>query len=728
MTSWKLASRASGVAMTVALALGSGGLAHAGEIIELESVLGDGFILIDPDENVVEPGGAPVTTDLNNDDFMSDNGFAPNGVANCLMASNGLACDAEPGSGKRIKHNLTGMGALDTVWAVEASGGTTEYFTFGKITNQTDLRMTGFRIEVGTGSGDNFVLASQSGEALSMDQVAELLGKAAEWEGNGGVDGQNPLQRAFFPDGLFGTGGQEGEEGYFTAPDRSGFYFVPEGSDTLVTDGIWGGYAVLFGNGVLSRNQVPEALFFDNDGDPSTEAELLYWKAGDLWLDGDGIVQDAAAVDALLARDDYYVDIIEDLSNANLNYSIDVGDIAGEQLTIRFVPVFAPIIMAAETDFQFDVAVSLDQTEIPYLFYDQSTATGSEVTINPIFADFQEVTGALNSLSSDAEIRQGLETAATSYLRNFGIQAQLASRDQLELVLRHVDDSRTSHDGRIAVFLSGSLSTGDIEQSANGAGSDFDGMALAAGADYRLAENLRLGAALGYGQNSADIDFDRGELEVDALTVMGYGSYGADTGFYVDLVGGHSWVDFDNDRDINIGSLSRHASSETDGRQWNFAAKAGYGVELGPVILGPSIQYHYYDLEVDGYAESGAGALSMTVDAMEFASETLWLGGQVELPIASGANSFEPRLSAHWVKEFEDEGAFVATAFTDGLLPFITPIDAVDDEYVRVGAGVTGHFQASSSMPIDVSINYDGTLANRDYDEHRVSLEATARF
>lgn len=703
--------------------------ASAGEIRELESVLGDGFILIDEDEGVLEPGAKAVTLDPNNDDFESFNGFAPRDVANCLMANNVNLCDAEEGSGKRIKHNLTGMGTFDTIWSVAPTGGVTEYFTFGKLTNQTNLRMTGFQIVVGTGSGENFVPASQGTDVLSMDQVAELLGRAADWEGNGGVDGQNPLQRAFFPDGLFGTGGQEGDAGYFDSPDRSGFVFVPQGTDTLVATSLFGAYTSVFGDGVLSRNQVPEALFFDDDGNPATEAALLFWKAGDLWLDGDGVVQDAAAVDALIADPAYYVAIIEDLSNINLNYSIDVGDVAGEQLTIRFVPVFSPIIMSAATDYQWEVAVSLDQTEIPYLFYDQSSAAGGEVVLSPLFADFQEVTDALNGLSSAEAIQNGLEAAGTSYLRNFGIQAQLAGRDQLELVMGHLESSRNAdQSGNLGVFLLGSLTVGGIDATANGAGADLNGYALVGGAEYGLATNVRLGAALGYGQNSGDIDGLRGELEASALTLTGFASFGADTGLYADVAGGYSWVDFDNRRDINIGTLSRTATSQTDGQQWNFAARAGYALPVGPLIVGPDVQYHYYDLEVDGYSESGAGGLSMTVDAMDFSSETVWLGAQLTLPVTSGSGQIEPRASLHWVKEFDDAGALVATSFTDGVMPFVTPIDGRDDEYARLGLGVTGHFAKDSAMPINVSIGYDGTLENDDYEEHRISLTLASHF
>lgn len=734
--------------------------ALAGEITGLVGVDGDGFILIDPDENIVEPGAAAVTTAPNNDDFVSPNGFSPNGVENCILASNGALCDSVAGSGKRVKNNLTGLGVFDNIFSVVPSGGVTEYFNFGKLTNQTGARMTGFRIVIGTGSGDNFTPASQTSEPLTMDQVGELLGQAADWEGNGDVDGQNPLQRAFFPDGLFGNGGQEGDAGYFSSPDRSGFVFVPDGTDALAATSIFGAYTGFFGDGVLSRNQVPEALFFDDDGDPSTEAALLYWKAGDLWLDGAGIVQDAATVDAMLEQDAYYVDIIEDLSNINLNYSFDIGDLTVGEFTVRFIPVFSPMVTAAQTEYQFNVALALDQTEIPYLFLDQSSATGSQAAISATFDEFQEVTDAINSLPNPASIQQALERAGTSYLRNYGVQAQLLGRDQLEHVLQHLSAGRGSapiaassarperaedagtaaaetfanSDGsaqvtdRLTVFLSGSLSTGDIDPTLNGAGSDYTGYTITTGADYHVYDSIRLGAAVSYGDNSANIDDGRGELDASAVTLMAYGTFGTDTGLYGDIVGGYSWLDFDNDRNIVIGTLNREASSKTDGKQKSFAAKAGYNFAFGPLVVGPSVQYQYYDLDVDGYSESGAGVLSMTVDDMNFLSETIWLGGQAKYQVPVGNGVIEPRASVHWVKEFKDDGFIVDTRFTDGVLPFFTPIDARDDAYVRAGASVAGKFKTNGGLAVELFVAYDGTFGNSDYSQHRFHLGAALRF
>lgn len=761
------------LALAIALLPALSAPLSAAEILSFEGAVGDGFILLDADENVVAPGIKAMTTIINNDDFTSSNGFSPNQVPNCLMANNDAVCDGPQGSGKRVKNYITGRSTFDTVYNVAKSGGKTEYFNFGKLTNTTGARMTGFDIQLGTGTGANFVRASESGIDLTMDQVTELEGRAAGWAGNGGVDGQDPLQRINFPNGLFGSGGQDRTEegvGYYSA-DQSGFVFADfgaedgKGSDTLSATELFGPHLEIFGDGILSRNQIPLSLVFDDgSGD---DAALILWQAGKLWIDIDGNVVAQSEVDELLTQEGFLLEEIEDLSNVNLNYSFDIGDdLNGNQITVRFVPKFSEIVTAAQTDYQFAVAASLDSTEIPFLFYDQATEAGSKAGMSDaskaVQDEFKEVITAINAMPVAS---QGLERAGTSYLRNYGTQAQLLGRDQIELVLQHLSNGRSlgnlrnSHsvtasemggsattaedaasmlassgsntvqvNDKLTTFMSASASTGDIKSSQNSIGSDYNGYTFVMGADYLIADSLRAGAALSYGKNKADIDDHRGELDAKGYSVMAYGTFGERTGLYADVAAGHTWLDFDNKRNINLGDWNRTAKSSTDGTQWSLAAKTGYNFDLKPLIIGPSVQYHWHDLKVDGYSEKNAGVLSMNVDDMKFKSQTLWLGGQASLPLTLNKGMIEPFASVHWVKEFKDSGANVATSFNNGTLAFTTPLDAYDDKYMRASVGVMGSFATGSGLPVELSASYEGTFKNADYNQNRFQLGAAVRF
>lgn len=106
--------------------------AYAGEL-QFVRTSGDGYILIDPDEGVLDPGIQVLTTLPNNDDYTTGNGFSAQGPDNCLMANNGYDCDAEPKLGNRIKFILTGRDAFDVVLSSIPSGGISEYFARSRI-------------------------------------------------------------------------------------------------------------------------------------------------------------------------------------------------------------------------------------------------------------------------------------------------------------------------------------------------------------------------------------------------------------------------------------------------------------------------------------------------------------------------------------------------------------------------------------------------------------------
>ena len=757
------------------------GAAQAGEVIDLSYTTGDGYILIDTDELVVEPGAKAVTTVLNNNDFTSGNGFSPSGVENCLMASSPAVCDSPKNSGKRIKNNLTGRGAFEHIYNVKTSGGVTEYQNFAKVTNRTGARLLGYQVIVGTGTGANFTPASASDQAglLSMDNVLPLTAQASAWEGASQAEGQNPLQRTWFPEGLFGTK-EDMSTGYFST-ENAGFFFETVGTDTLSTAGMFENtvYAQFFGNGVLTRGQEPQALFLDN-GDPEIEDDIQFWKAGNLWLDSAGVVADTAAVEALIASSpDYYVATIEDLTNLNLNFSMDIGDLTAGQFTVRYVPIFSDIVNAATNDYQQAVANSLDSTQVPFLFFDQNTAVGEVPTTTAAFDEYQAITDAFNALDPSAQTN-ALGSMGTSYLRNYGTQGLTLGRGALETVQQHLQDNRISSlnapgvnaatlanqvmgtpdsamlnqvvgqsitstadlamaldDGgntatvtlndTTSTFISGSASSGDIDSSNNGSGADYSAYSLAVGVDHYLRDQLRVGGAFEYGHNEGDVHNNYGSLDLDGYSLTGFVSYGGATGLFTDVLLGYSWLDYDNDRNINIGAEQRKAKSSTDGEMSSFALRTGYNFELGPVIAGPSVRYQYLDLSVDGYTEKDAGVLNMQVDDMDFDSSTLGLGGQMTMPIALETGSLRPYAEAFWVTEFQDDGSQVATSFTGGAVPFQTPIDAYDSDYMTVGAGVEATFMAAD-MPASLSLNYDGIVGNDDYSDNRLSLDLRLAF
>lgn len=320
------------------------------------------------------PIGEPAGVKIINDDPNVKNGKP----ANCIMATSYLVdhyldstdpkqvvCSSPFQTHKRYKVALLpatvdgiGSESVDMVFNVEADGITRDYQVFQKINNWTDGRLKGFKVEVGFGVGASFVSASSAGIDLANLNIAVPS------------DLWSATQLATFSAGLFGPLDKHtGEVGFFDPNKRAGFYIdqyvagVQPLTDTLTAstplpsnyaDVPTGAGAAAYQFGTwLPNNMLPYGVFFDDDGNPETDAELLAWygynpSIGNLgWMRGaaDGFAAvSSTEIQAMGANLSYTSDLIDDLVNIGLNYVVRIGDVssfpvsASNTFTIRVTP------------------------------------------------------------------------------------------------------------------------------------------------------------------------------------------------------------------------------------------------------------------------------------------------------------------------------------------------------------------------------------------------------
>jgi len=253
--------------------------------------------------------------------------------------------------------------SVDLVFNVVA-GATSDYQVFQKINNWTNGRLEGFTIQVGFGIGSQFTAAGPNNPDLYLTVPSEI------WAAN---------QLANFSEGLFGPfDDNTGTLGFFDPKQRAGFFIdeyvaapgtsVP--TDTLHSAGTLGSdYAqVPPGTGPTSQfgpwlpnNMLPQGIFFDDDGNPETDALLVAWYGYNPetrslgWMSGSQGADGKTPANAFEAISDtaivemgknlsYTMDVIDDLVNVGLNYIVTVGDVSafpefsGATFTIRITP------------------------------------------------------------------------------------------------------------------------------------------------------------------------------------------------------------------------------------------------------------------------------------------------------------------------------------------------------------------------------------------------------
>ena len=223
----------------------------------------NGWLEITTDSGATNFPGIEVYNEVNGDFvgcIMAKNDFLPADPGD--LAPN---CLAPNDSGKRFKLKATTVNApIDLVIKVTADNtDTNAYRVIGKFSNLTGGRLGGARYQLGFGIGDAFVPSSDL-DGLSISTLSS-----------------QPVAR--YPGGLFGGSPAEGLPFFSTEPALFELNDTASGEDILQTDKMPAPYKDIFDNW-LPLNQVPNAWFFDDDGNPDTDAILLaYQEEDDSW-------------------------------------------------------------------------------------------------------------------------------------------------------------------------------------------------------------------------------------------------------------------------------------------------------------------------------------------------------------------------------------------------------------------------------------------------------------
>ena len=317
-----------------------------------------------------------------------DNTMSHSRPAHCIMTTSYLEgayldaatpsetlCSSDFQTHKRFKLNMlptmvglnddygTGVNLTFKV-AATGAGEDWRYMVLQKINNYTGKRLSGFKVEVGfvdPGTGI-FTLAGVGEEVkLSIGTLEDAGGTANIWE----VD-----ELATFSHGLFGPQTFEEPVPHFATDgffDNTGAGFtvgLNVGEDTIESTGAFVGsnYAALpVPNGAPITSQfgdwlpsiwAPKGIFWDDDNDPTTDAQLVaFWgNTGDgtyNWMKGDRdnfAVATALELATWASSPVHEVGVIEDVLNLGLNYIVEIGDVttfplaAADTFTIRITP------------------------------------------------------------------------------------------------------------------------------------------------------------------------------------------------------------------------------------------------------------------------------------------------------------------------------------------------------------------------------------------------------
>ncbi len=259
--------------------------------------------------------------------------------------------------------------------------------------------------------------------------------------------------------------------------------------------------------------------------------------------------------------------------------------------------------------------------------------------------------------------------------------------------------------GRWGGFVNGRFSSGDKNRTDNEAGFDFDLYAVSTGVDYRIRDNFIIGVSAGFG--SVDSDFDRGDggVDIDSWNASAYLTYFRNERFYIDALATYGRNDYDSVRNVSLqaasGGFAGTARGETDGTQYSVGFGSGWDFNRGALTFGPHVGGYYFDVDVDGFQETGLQGLELDIGSQTTSSLTINAGAHVSYALLTDWGVLVPNFKIDWVHEFENASEALAFSFVNDPFagdpsdpsPSITlRSDRPDSDYFIWSVGTSAQF------------------------------------
>ncbi|OUS12028.1 hypothetical protein A9Q89_07075 [Gammaproteobacteria bacterium 53_120_T64] len=287
-------------------------------------------------------------------------------------------------------------------------------------------------------------------------------------------------------------------------------------------------------------------------------------------------------------------------------------------------------------------------------------------------------------------------------------------------------------------FINASYGTGDRDATGRADGFDFDSYDVMVGVDYRLGNDLVLGAALNYYEVDSDFDTSTtvsgGGVDADGWGASIYASWYKES-FYFDAIAGFSQTDYDVERSILIpnnnaggSAISETAKGRPESTDYTFSLGGGYNMNRGALDYGPYFRATYSNVDMDGYQESGAetSGLNLRVNGEEWESLTTVLGAQFSYAMSRDFGVLLPNARLGWVHQFENDAVEMTAVYVDDPRNNIlrASTDDADEDYAELSLGLSAVFKGG----MQGFFNYETLIGFDDLTSHLFTVGVRSEF
>jgi autotransporter-associated beta strand protein len=265
--------------------------------------------------------------------------------------------------------------------------------------------------------------------------------------------------------------------------------------------------------------------------------------------------------------------------------------------------------------------------------------------------------------------------------------------------------------GPWSLWATGLAGFGSIAGNANAGAVSYNVGGVATGVDYRAMPTLLLGGGVGFSSGSQWADGFSGRGTTDSYQASLYASFVLN-GLWLDGLAGYAWNDNRMQRQIAIPGLpSRIASGATGANQIFGQLEAGYRFGLytpAGATVAPFARIQGTTAMQNGFTESGAQSLNLTVAPQTTNSVRSTLGAEATAEIPTGATGKLGLLfRVGWVHEYANTDRPVTAAFAGAPGSSFTVLGATP---ARDMAALSFAANTALADATSLFIRYDGEV------------------
>jgi uncharacterized protein with beta-barrel porin domain len=261
-------------------------------------------------------------------------------------------------------------------------------------------------------------------------------------------------------------------------------------------------------------------------------------------------------------------------------------------------------------------------------------------------------------------------------------------------------------------FVSGDVILGDLNQNQtnnNEQKANFTAGNATAGISFRMTSNLAAGVLFDYNHTEAKTDTEGSRIKVDSYSPGLFATY-FKKGFYLDGLFTFGYNNYSDNRNIVFGGADSSATSSPNGQQYAANLNAGYDFHPDPHwVIGPVAGLGYTHLDVDSFAETGAGLADLSVASQSADSLRARLGGSLLYQVHAGSILFQPNLYIGYQHEFLDDQFNLDSQLNiPGTPAFTTQGSNSGRDTGLISLGLTATLDNSMSLYLDYLAEYGG--------------------